>query len=150
MGSPAHDPRVAPTTRVARLVDYLWKNQRKAFVLGRHDCALFAARWVDSELGTAYESDVRQLARRVGLAKLRDELRHEGAYERLIIEVAKSFPARSGAWAAGDLAVFKQDDGAETLGVLSARLVHAPAPDSLLSFDARHVVCHWGLECLRR
>jgi hypothetical protein len=138
-------------TRLERLCDYLWKNQRMRFEFGEHDCGLFASRWIDTEMDTDYTRLVITTVRRVGLAKVRRRLREPGAYEALVTEVTGVNAVRGDKpWAPGSIAVFRQDDGTETLGVLSTRLIHAPGAVSLVGFDASRTLCHWSPECLKR
>lgn len=137
-------------TRIERLVDYLWNNQRRQFRLGRHDCGLFATRWVDTELDTDYTRAVEVAVRREGLAKTMQRLRLPGAYAELVSGFAGRGPATDLLWSPGDVALFTQADGTETLGVASKRLVHAPGAESLVSFDASRITGYWSLECLRQ
>lgn len=137
-------------TRIERLVDYLWNNQHLHFRFGAHDCGLFATRWVDTELDTDYTRIVEVTVRRNGLPKTLLRLRQPGAYAELVANLAGREAKNDLLWEPGDIAIFSQPDGAETLGVASKRLVHAPGATSLVSFDAARIIGYWSLECLKR
>jgi hypothetical protein len=140
----------AQRTRLERLTDYLWKNNGKPFTLGAHDCALFACRWVDEELGTAYEKRVLEFYKDHGVGNLRREIAKPGAYRALIEKVTKRKPREDQDWTVGAVAVFAQENGAETLGVLTKLLVHAPGLKipHVVSTSTQRVRCYWSLECL--
>lgn len=133
-----------------RLVSYLWKHQNVPFQYGKNDCRTFASRWVDSELGTEYEKLGALLVRQRGLARAIHSARNPGGYAAMITEVTGVSPVVGLGWNCGDVAVFIQDNGLETLGVTSKRLVHAPGIHGLISFDASKIQCYWSLECLKR
>lgn len=53
------------------LGDYLASAQGKTFRYGRHDCALFAARWVEEQTGRDLTLGIRHQSLREGLELLR-------------------------------------------------------------------------------
>lgn len=137
-------------TRVERLCDYLWINQRREFAFGIHDCGLFTVRWIDRELGTGYERCMREHVHRAGLTRTLAHLRNAGAYRELVTLLTGGVQPSAEPPHPGDVAVFVSDTHLESLGLMSTRLVHAPGAEGVVSFDASRVLCHWSLECLKR
>lgn len=145
-------PKMVASTRTQRLVEYLWKNQRKEFRYGDHDCRIFAARWIDGELGTNYmERCKRFIVEMRGLAATLRAVERVGGYCEAISAVTGVKPSTEIGWSPGDIAVFRQEDGSEALGILSSRLVHCPGKHGLISLGVENrVIWHWSLECLRQ
>lgn len=137
-------------TRTQRLVDYLWQCQRLRFDNRRNNCGHFPARWADRELGTNWVQVMEETFGGPNLPGALRTIREPGGYLQILAPLIGVQPIWGGSWAAGDVAVFHQPDGTETLGVASARLVHAPGEHGLVSFDGARIFCHWSLECLKR
>ncbi len=131
-----------------RFTQYLWQHQYIPFQYGVHDCSLFVCGWVDKELGTGYLRLLSDMSRGTGLSKLIRRISVPGGYAALVNEVTGKIGAL-GEGKLGDVAVFRQPCGTETLGIQSHRLVHVPGKNGLTAFGSHLITHHWSLECLR-
>ncbi len=132
-----------------RLLQYLWKHQRTNFQYGYHDCGTFTCGWVDSELGTDYVNALRAKCRSGGLVKYLHRIATSGGYAEIVKEFC-GLDGNPGIGKPGDIAIFVQPDGRQTLGVQTVRLIHIPAEEGLAAFDTGRIIVHWSLECLKQ
>lgn len=93
------------------LSEYLAATQVKTFRYGRHDCALFAARWVKLRTGRDVTLGIRHTSLREGIEQLR-----AAGYEDHIALAAAQLEARESPLLAqkGDIAVIHRSLGIVT------------------------------------
>lgn len=113
----------------ARLAQYVARVAREGFLLGRHDCALFAAGGVEAVTGTdpaaSWRGAYDTLAGGVRLIRAAGFDDHIAAAEALhpAVPAAMAMP--------GDLAVLTSEDRTGALGIVQRALIYVLRLDGL-------------------
>ena len=112
----------------ARLTDYLTQCAGQPYLLGRHDCALFAAGAMEAVCGIdpAAPWRGRYITKAAGLRLVRraGHADHVAVFAAALEEIAPAFAA------AGDIAVV-ESDGAQLLAVVQGEGVYVLQPSGL-------------------
>lgn len=109
-------------TRAALLVDYLNRHQRRLFRPGQHDCALFAAGWVECCTGRDLSAQWRGAYR--SLDEGRAELAAEGIHS--LADLADQYLTQICGPAAsqpGDIALIREA-GEDAFGIIGGPHIH--------------------------
>lgn len=137
------------STRLERLVSYIWQHQHTPFKYGVHDCGIFSTRWVDKENGTDYMSKLATIMTKDVFPATLRKIKNPGGYTDLITKLTGQRPSLDRDWKAGALAVYTEQN-VEILGIAASKLVYAPGIHGLVGSDAQRIVCYWSLECLQQ
>jgi len=125
-----------------------WRGSR--FVFGRADCAWFVARWLDRELHAepTFESRMRtDFTYTTKLGALRT-LENGGGYEAIVTRYLGEPREEWELPAVGDVALFENLDGAETLGVMCGAVIVAPAQEGVAAVGAERLLACWALDAV--
>ena len=127
--------------REERLRPIVDRYRNAKFEWGVHDCALFAARCFDVQLGTNFESRILALNYHSSLSALRI-IEREGGWEAFITRMIGRPPVESSGLVFGD-AVLGRANGPLALGICDDDYFMAPAEQGLAWLPMSRAIKGW-------
>lgn len=141
-----------PDEREKRLRPVIEAYRNTAFTWGLHDCALFAARCVDAQIGTRFESNIQRDYAYEGPVSAVRLVKEAGGWETIIGRYMGASVSPEDLEILGDVVLARAHAPFERtalLGIRDEELIVVPGTLKLEWLPMSHAICGWKLDNVR-